>query len=411
MQKKLIAVAVAGLMSGAAFAQSNVTVYGVADLFYAHVSATGAPSANAIDSGGLAGSRLGFKGVEDLGNGIKALFVLEYGLALDTNSGLGDWSARTAPVNSWNSTGYNTNSVGTNNTARQQLVGLTGAFGTVAGGYAQTAGYDFACAVDPLAGGALDTTSRLPGQMLLNCGKGGRSSNAIAYISPSFSGFNFALNYALGENMTATTSADNAFLVAANFATGPVDVRAVYSKAKINSNNVVTSGNVYNVTNVNASNSFTTNSLGVVTATPGNAGGTQNVPLPSGTTIKEFGLGGSYDLGVAKLFASYQTLNANILTGTNKTYQFGVAVPLAGGALVGSYAKVKLDEIDKLTGLKFDDKSYAIAYVYGLSKRTKVYGGYNKYDNDKNSSRIATGLTPTAGGSTNTYGVGVNHSF
>ena len=81
MQKKLIALAIAGL-SGAAFAQSNVSIYGVADMFYAHVSASGAPNANAIDSGGLAGSRIGFKGTEALGNGTSALFVLEYALEL-----------------------------------------------------------------------------------------------------------------------------------------------------------------------------------------------------------------------------------------------------------------------------------------------------------------------------------------
>src|SRR5574343_864641 len=89
MQKKIIALAIAGLASTAAFAQTNVTIYGVADVGYAHLRADGKKSMNNIDSGLLAGSRIGFKGVEDLGNGLKALFTLEYALAMDTNGSVG----------------------------------------------------------------------------------------------------------------------------------------------------------------------------------------------------------------------------------------------------------------------------------------------------------------------------------
>src|SRR5574343_633103 len=108
MQKKIIALAVAALASSAAFAQSNVTIYGIADVGYFHMSADGKKPMNNVDSGGLAGSRIGFKGVEDLGNGLKALFTLEYALALDNNSGVG--YADTP----WSST-----------VARQQFVGLS----------------------------------------------------------------------------------------------------------------------------------------------------------------------------------------------------------------------------------------------------------------------------------------------
>ena len=82
MQKKLIAMAVAGLASGAALAQSNVTVYGIVDMAYIRGAADGASSRTFINSGGLSGSRLGFKGVEDLGNGLKAVFNLEWGMDL-----------------------------------------------------------------------------------------------------------------------------------------------------------------------------------------------------------------------------------------------------------------------------------------------------------------------------------------
>ena len=88
MQKKLIALAVAGLASSAAFAQSNVTIYGIADIAYVH-SSSGSSKTNGVDSGGWSSSRLGFKGTEDLGDGMKAVFTLEYGLSPDVNSGVG----------------------------------------------------------------------------------------------------------------------------------------------------------------------------------------------------------------------------------------------------------------------------------------------------------------------------------
>src|SRR5574338_490498 len=94
MQKKLIALAVAGLVAAPAFAQSNVTIYGRAD--YGMVIRSG--TADGLDagprnidvngkiefaSGVQGGSRLGFKGAEDLGNGLKAIFEIEYGLRMD----------------------------------------------------------------------------------------------------------------------------------------------------------------------------------------------------------------------------------------------------------------------------------------------------------------------------------------
>ena len=89
MQKNLIALAVAGLAALPAFAQSNVTVYGLVDMGYKWSGDNmddRVSSRSALDSGMSAGSRLGFKGTEDLGNGMKAGFVLEQGLNLDTGT-------------------------------------------------------------------------------------------------------------------------------------------------------------------------------------------------------------------------------------------------------------------------------------------------------------------------------------
>ena len=114
MQKKIIALAVSGLLSGAAMAQSNVTIYGNIDAGYRHASGSGLTS-NGIDASNWTTSRLGFKGTEDLGNGMKAVFLLEYPLSNDLNAPIG----------------------GSSFAARQQYVGLTGDFGSIVAGRLQ----------------------------------------------------------------------------------------------------------------------------------------------------------------------------------------------------------------------------------------------------------------------------------
>jgi predicted porin len=134
MQKKLIALAIAGIASSGVFAQTNVTVYGVADVGLVNATASQANGNASLKKTGVdpapSGSttRLGFKGVEDLGNGLKALFVLEYGFTPDAQ-------------NSANGTAA---AVGNQLTSRQTYVGLAGGFGAVVGGFLQTPMYDWA---------------------------------------------------------------------------------------------------------------------------------------------------------------------------------------------------------------------------------------------------------------------------
>ena len=97
MKKNPVALAMAALISPlispAAFAQSSVTLYGVVDMGYVWRGDNvddRAKERNGIDSGVANGSRLGFKGSEDLGNGLKAGFVLEQGIRVaDVGCGLG----------------------------------------------------------------------------------------------------------------------------------------------------------------------------------------------------------------------------------------------------------------------------------------------------------------------------------
>ena len=189
MQKKIIALAVAAMASGAAFAQSNVTVYGIADMAGVVRDGEVGKTRYAVDSGVLSTSRIGFKGVEDLGNGLKALFTLEYGLRMDQSTGIGASTDAQA-------------------VARQQFVGLTGGFGTAVAGHLQTTGLDFSVAGTALGSStALGAMNVVGGSTLVAATS--RANNAVAYISPSFSGLTLAVNHAraplgteIGANVT-----------------------------------------------------------------------------------------------------------------------------------------------------------------------------------------------------------------
>src|SRR6516164_4473268 len=88
MKKSLLALAVLAAASGAASAQSSVTLYGKVDLGLVMDSGSANGKSVRIDSGVTGGSRIGFKGVEDLGGGMKAAFQLETGYCADSAAGV-----------------------------------------------------------------------------------------------------------------------------------------------------------------------------------------------------------------------------------------------------------------------------------------------------------------------------------
>jgi predicted porin len=180
MQKKLIALAVAALASGAAFAQSNVQIYGSIDVGFSHRGdniAKHVDSQNAIDSGISSGNRLGFTGTEDLGNGVKALFQIEAGYYADTGRSAQDGRLF----------------------GRQAFAGLTGGFGTAIAGRLYTPHYSFLSAIDPFKAGTVGQYRNVfnvgvnyGGENLFNPT---RVDNAVAYVSPIWGGFNMTAAY------------------------------------------------------------------------------------------------------------------------------------------------------------------------------------------------------------------------
>ncbi len=209
MQKKLIALAVAGLVSAPAFAQSNVTIYGVADA-YIGIGKQDNVKFRGIGDGALSGSRLGFRGSEDLGNGLKAVFVLEQGFDIGSGNEIINGKAE----------------------GRQALVGLAGGFGSVTFGRQYAPGWYFN--YDALAAAAVGPQSILSSQsgMTITPNNPTRWDNSIVYTG-SFSGLTARAIYsAQGVELSNKPSEDDAYGAGLDYSNGGLKVGAVYQVVK-----------------------------------------------------------------------------------------------------------------------------------------------------------------------------------
>ncbi|HRQ56493.1 MAG TPA: porin [Azoarcus taiwanensis] len=204
MQKKLIALAVAGMLAAPlAMAQSNVTIYGVFDIGLNYESShatSGVKSRTALDSGQQSGSRLGFRGTEDLGNGLKASFVIEYGLRPDLNETLG---------------------TGGGATTRQSFLALSGDFGTVALGRQYTPQFNMIARMDPFGAGTA-------GNMANVYDWDTRLDNTVAYVSPNFSGLSVTVAHSMraaGQELAKDAGNAKVWAISPRYSNGPIDVQ------------------------------------------------------------------------------------------------------------------------------------------------------------------------------------------
>lgn len=321
MKKSLIALAVLAV-SGAASAQSTVSIYGLIDSYFGQTKGTGpgqtGVSQTVINSGGLQTSRFGLKGSEDLGGGMKVNFQLENGFNVDTGQ---------TPNN------------GTTNSSifsRQSWVGVSGGFGEVKIGKMWTP-FD---EVKGSGAAGFDANIFAPAtNVWASNGYNDRPGNSIYYMTPSFGGFTAAALYSFSENKTTTQSAGKTTAFNVAYSNGPIGAALSYQNEKAN----------------------------------GNA-----------TAVKYTQLNGSYDFGVVKLLGAYGRVKngtgpINTAVSVDKTteYQIGLDVPVTGAlTLSGGYARSK----DTLPAAGGDVKrnGYGLAALYALSKRTNLYAGYQQ---------------------------------
>lgn len=354
MKKSLIAVA--ALAATGAFAQSSVTLYGLVDLGVAQSKDTGTGityKKTGLESM-INGSRLGFKGSEDLGGGMKANFTYELGLNPDE-----------VPAN-----------FGANN--RQSFVGLSGNFGEVRLGRQYTPYHSLQGAFDQVNG----NTNTLIGNVQSAFTSRVRASNAIQYATPNFSGFTGTVQYGFGESVPApgaSKTGDN-FGLSLVYANGPLAVGYAYDQVKRPAANVIswsriTGGGTVGLLGVAGSDKYTVN-----------------------------GLSGSYDFGVAKAAAQWYDAKedgAGAAADTKFTgYQLGVSAPFGAFGVGATYNAAKA----KVAGVKVADvKGYQLLGTYALSKRTTAYVAYGQDKVDF----VGTTLDPKR----QQYGVGLRHTF
>jgi predicted porin len=198
--KRLVAILVAATPLFAV-AQTTVQVYGILD---AAVSSqdTGGPEGRTtvINSGNQSSSRFGFRGTEDLGNGLKAIFNLEAGASIDTGN------ADSALF------------------GRRAVVGLEGGFGSLTLGREYSPIAAIAAATDAFGQGfygsnlSAFTTNRLTRRL----------SNSVNYKSQSWNGFKLLAAYSAGEVTTPNTPSGDLKGVGAEYALGSLYVGAAY---------------------------------------------------------------------------------------------------------------------------------------------------------------------------------------
>lgn len=218
MKKSLIALAVLAT-TGAAFAQSNVTLYGRIDASIGSNRLNGV-STTQLFSGNLTSTRWGLRGTEDLGGGLKAIFGLEQGFDAST----GTQAAGSA-------------------FDRQSIVGLSGGFGTVKLGRHDTSFDDIR---DLSISSNLWDSEFSPTKIAYTAGVAdysSRSSNQIRYESPSLGGLTFGIGHGLDED--ATVKAD---LTSYNlrYRAGALDVGIGFQDQKANNREYTTIAGAYN---------------------------------------------------------------------------------------------------------------------------------------------------------------------
>jgi predicted porin len=359
MKKSLLALALLGAFAGAASAQSSVTIYGIVDTGVAHVD-NGGDSANLLRSGNNNSSRIGFKGAEDLGSGLKATFVLENGINTD------DGTSATAD----------------SAFSRLAYVGVEGGFGAVRLGRQNSQIKTALAQIDPFeTGGMVNAIGLFGGNQAGAIPE--RVSNQLTYSSPNIGGFTGSLGYRFGE-AAGDNGANSAWGGQLGYANGPLNVQFGYNDQD---NSTVAAG----------------------------TGGSTTTAKTSDVKIAM--LGATYDFGIIKLHAAYGQKKQDFENPATidikvKSALIGVTVPFGASKIRAEYIRNNDDRTN------FDNNVMALGYTYSLSKRTTLYATYARADNDDLSnlaiigaSSAAAGPTVVPGENTSAFAVGIQHNF
>ena len=419
MKKSLLAIAAMTAFAGAAQAQSSVTVYGILDVGYiggnSRVSSSGTTTnggqtkatVNQFGQGAEQTNRLGFKGMEDLGNGMSAFFTAEFALAPQDQ------------LSSGNTNGGLLN--------RQTFVGLKkNGIGQTAVGLQYTPVFNAAAATDVgqlnnvtgnviYAGSSAITSA---GAGTNNIGFTNRTANTLSVKSDTFAGFSASAIYTLNnKNASAIdntagviTSGGNTnasgWGLGADYTLNKFYVAAAYQALKQVTSSVTTApdggATPWTTPQPNGATSAPLNQVGGTTAVTGSAVNIND---------NQFYAGATYDFGILKAYAQYvnRKASSNYNTGyyvSRTAEQIGVrsfitpTIEAWGSAGLGRYTAYGLNQPTA------NFNGWQLGSNYYLSKRTNLYAIYGQ---TLTSNSAAAGVTASSGLSN--YAIGVRHTF
>ena len=354
MKKTLITLAVLAAATGVAQAQSSVVIYGTVDAGFVSERGGVNGNVNKLDSGIASASRIGFKGTEDLGSGLSALFVLESGFGVD--NGQQDVAG----------TLFN----------RQAYVGLSSkTTGTLTLGRQYTPWYNTLSKVaDPFAAGYAGSAKNLfPANT--------RTSNTVLYTSPNFNGFDADVAYTFGEQ-AESNKIGRKIGASAGYSNGPLNARIAYN----NTSNDTALTETGSGRNWLAAANYDFAVAKAYVAYGANKG--QNSAIRNNGNVNAFNY----------TSAGYSTDSTTAL--------IGATVPVGpAGTVMASIIHVN----DK-NSANADANQFSLGYSYALSKRTSTYASYAKISN-KNNAGYTVGNNSNVGTGDKAFNVGVRHSF
>ncbi len=391
---RMIPVGLLGIAAGAAQAQSSVTLYGVIDQGLSYTSNSGGGNQWSMAGGVLQSSRWGVRGSEDLGGGLKTIFLLESGFD--------------------GSTGKFTQ--GGLLFGRRAFVGLSDArLGTLTLGrqYDEVVDYPGMFSDRAFGGGYL---AAHPGD-IDNFNNAYRTNNSIKYQSANYSGLRFGGMYSLG-GVAGELTRNQSWSIGAGYDHGPLSVAAAYM----------------NVRNPNVS-FFGNSTTGTPSANAANVSSPVYSGFASARTYQVIAAGGTYRLGAATVGATYSNIqfshlgdtaesgvNPSGYTGSahfnnaeiNLQYQFTPAF-----TVTAAYDYMKGSSVASATGVNGGATYHqgALSADYAFSKNTDVYiiGAYQHASGTDSSNHPAVaainGLTASTTDAQSTVHVGIRHRF
>lgn len=349
MKKSLIAFGAALACMGAAQAQSNVQLSGLVDMYAGSMKLAGNERSSQVGSGGMTTSWWGMNGTEDLGNGLKAGFAIGAFFRADDGT-----------PGRFNGDAF---------FARDANVSLSGNFGTLKLGRSMAPNFLPTILFNPFGDSFTVSPLVLHGNMTSDFFPAAKTtvsdtgwSNQITYSTPTFGGLSANLHYQFGEQ--ADKNSANNIGVNVLYFGGPLALTAFYETADMLGN-----------------------------PSPTYTNGNKN---------SNWMLGGSYDFGPAKLYATYGQSEKDVASAKTleqKTYSLGLDVPVSkAGTVKFAYAQTKSDWAAATDTTR---KTATLGYDHFLSKRTDVYTAV-MYDKDERFSSNQSGTSAA---------VGIRHRF